>query len=266
MSEENYVGLNKAIIPGDAVRKMSNIQKRQYLMITNMLRDLNLLQKLLLFVRNNDNMDEATESANVTISFFLLKTLISKNHEMWNFAKQEGMLSENLNGQLNRLKNQIIAFFSDKKNQDIFSFVRNKFGFHYEADPKYKKELENLIGPAMDGHEMDMWLSNADSGNEIFSSSNAIMLKVIFERMRNNGFVGDDKALMGKLFNLTLNISRIFHDFYKFYLIENILAGITLQDTGELRIKAPLLSQTKLTLLVKCDRENGLRNISNSCL
>ena len=170
--------------------------------------------------------------------------------------KQEGVLNENFNGQLGTLKKQIADFFSEKKNRDIFSFIRNKFGFHYEADPKHKKELEDLIGPAMDDHEMDMWLSNTDSGNEIFGSSNAIMLKVIFERMRNNGFTGDDKALMDKLFDLTLNISRIFHDFYKLYLVENILENIQLQDMGEVKIEAPLLSETKLPLIVKCDKPN----------
>lgn len=253
MSEEKFVSLNKIIIPNDAVRKMSKTYKRQYLMITNMLRDLNLLQKLLLFVGNNENKDEATMSANTTISFFFLKTLISKNYEMWEFMQKEGLLKKDLSTQSDSLRKQIIAFFSIKSNQDIFSFIRNKFGFHYEADPKYKKELENLIDPAMNVHEMDMWLSNTDSGNEIFGSSNAIMLKVTFERMRNNGFIGDDKGLMDQLFDLALKISGIFHDFYKLYLIENILAGITVQDMGEVKIEAPLLSQTKLPLIVKCD-------------
>jgi len=254
MAEEGIVGLNKLIIPNDSIKSMSRSKKRQYLMITNMLRDLNLLQKLLLFTNNNDKPDEPTESASTTISFFFLKTLISKNHEMWEFMKNEKLNEAKLSNELNELQQQITEFFSDKKKEDLFSFIRNKFGFHYEADPQYKKDIESLIEDAMNNHEMDMWLSNTDSGNEIFGSSNAIMLKVIFERMNKSGFEGDDKGLMDQLFDLTLKISKIFHEFCKLYLIENVLEGIQLEDHGEVEVKAPFLSKVKLPLIVKCDR------------
>ena len=228
-------------------------------MITNMLRDLNLLQKLLLFTNNNDKPDEPTETANTTISLFFLKTLISKNHEMWEFMKKEGLLKADLSEELDKLRQQIKDFFSDKKKEDIISFIRNKFGFHYESDPKYKEDVEELLEDAMNNYEMDMWLSNTDAGNEIFGSSNIIMFKVIFGKMRKLGFVGDEKRLMERLFDITLKISKIFHDFYKLYLVENVLKDIQLQDLGRSQVKAPLLSKVKLPLIVKCDRQEVLK-------
>jgi len=259
MTEEGYVGLHKLVIPNESVKKMSRVQKRQYLMVTNMLRDLNLLQKLLLFTTNNDKLDEPTQNANTTISFFFLKTLISKNHEMWEFMKKEGLLEANLSGELDKLRQQIKDFFAEKKKEDIISFIRNKFGFHYEADPGYREDIEELVEDAMNSHEMDMWLSNTDSGNEIFGSSNAIMLKVIFEKMRKLGFVGDEKRLMEQLFDITLKAAKIFHDFYKLYLLENVLKNIQLQDFGEVQVKTPLLSKVKLPLIVKNDGQEVIK-------
>lgn len=258
MEEKDYVILNKLVISGDSVRGMTKSQKRQYLMVTNMLRDLNLLQKLLLFTNNNERPDEPTESANTTISFFFLKTLISKCNEMWEFMEKEGLLQEEFVGKLKELRKEVDDFFSIRGNRDIFSFIRNKFGFHYEADPRHKKEIEDLMEPAMNDHEMDMWLSSEDSGNEIFSSSNAVMLKVIFQRMRDNGLRGNEEALMSQLFESTLKISRIFREFYLMYMVEIVLKGIRLQDYGTVKIKAPLLSKTRLPLIVKCDRSNRI--------
>ena len=254
MVDKDYILLNKLVIPSDSVRGMTKSQKRQYLMITNMLRDLNLLQKLLLFTNNNERPDEPTESANTTISFFFLKTLISKNHEMWEFMEKEGLLRERFDGKLRELRKEVDDFFSIQGNRDIFSFIRNKFGFHYEADHRHKRELEDLIEPAMNDHEMDMWLSSDDSGNEIFGSSNAVMLKVIFQRMREKGSNGDDKGLMKQLVGLTLKISKIFREFYLMYLVEIVLRDIELQDLGTVKVMAPLLSKMKLPLIVKCDR------------
>ncbi len=254
MSEKGYVDLNKLVIPNDSIRKMPKSQKRQYLMITNMIRDLNLLQKLLLFTNNNQKPDEPTESANTTVSFFFLKTLISKNHEMREFMEKEGLCREKFDGKLMKLMQEVDGFFSIQGNQDIFSFIRNKFGFHYEADSRHKEGLEDLIEPAMNDHEMDMWLSIDDSGNEIFGSSNAVMLKVIFQRMRDNGFGGDEKVLMGQLLDSTLKISRIFREFYLMYMVEIVLKNIQLQDMGTVKVTAPLLSEVKLPLIVKCDR------------
>ncbi|HEC91890.1 MAG TPA: hypothetical protein ENI51_02690 [Candidatus Atribacteria bacterium] len=85
------------------------------------------------------------------------------------------------------------------------------------------------------------------------------MLKVIFEKMRKFGFVGDEKRLMEQLFDITLKISKIFHDFYKLYLIENVLKDIQLQDFGKVQVKAPLLSKVKLPLIVKCDRQKVIK-------
>ncbi len=104
MVEKDYVELNKLVILNESIRGMTKSKKRQYLMISNMLRDLSLLQKCLLFTNNNERSDEPTESANTTISFFFLKTLISKNHEMREFMEKEGLLQEEFCGKLKELR------------------------------------------------------------------------------------------------------------------------------------------------------------------
>jgi len=51
MNKEGIVKFQKAVISHEKIKNLSPKEKKRYLMITNILRDLNLLQKFLLFSR-----------------------------------------------------------------------------------------------------------------------------------------------------------------------------------------------------------------------
>ena len=87
-----------------------------------------------------------------------------------------------------------------------------------------------------------------DSGNEIFASTNAVMLKVIFAEMKKLGFIGDDAKLFDDLFEIALRGARILREFTVAYLIEAL--PITWVKTEELEIMSPLYSEVKLPLIV----------------
>jgi len=235
------------ILSKDEIDKMDKKEKKRFIMFTCMIRDLNLLQKCLAYVSNEKPKEEPFVSANTTISFFFLKTLLSKIHEMWFFVEENKVLedyqrySQGLKESIDAIKN----FFSDKKIKNMFSFIRNKFGFHYE----YWNDVDDLIDEAIKPFpHFQAWLSSEDSTNEIFTSSNGVILKVIFTEMNKEGFLGDDKQNMNTLFDLALEGARLFQEFSKRYLVEAF--SITWEQKEEIEIKVPIISEVELPLIV----------------
>src|SRR4030042_6704033 len=92
----NKVKLIKLVLPKSEIDKLSSQEKKRYLMFTSMVRDLNLLQKCLIFVGNESSSNPPIVSARATIMFFFLKTLISKIHEMWTFLNKNKVLEDSV--------------------------------------------------------------------------------------------------------------------------------------------------------------------------
>jgi len=240
------VKLTKLILSKKEIDKLSPQEKKRYIMFTCMVRDLNLLQKCLLFIGNDDSSDKASGSAKTTMSFFFIKTLISKIHEMWTFLSRNKILqgSTGFSKELKEKCGEIEKFFSDKKVKNIFAFIRNKFGFHYE----YQNDVDEMIENASKQFsEFEIWLSD-DSANEIFASSNAVMLEVVFSEMKRLGFSGDTKSLMLQLYELAVTGARLFREFSVFYFAEAF--PVNWERREEVEIEAPLYSQVKLPLIV----------------
>jgi len=249
MSDSGKIKLARLILERGEFDKISSKEKKRYIMLTFILRDLNLLQKCLVYSMNKKPSEKPLISANTTVHFFFLKTLISKIYEMWKFLTKNGILDNHRTfpKELKAKRDEIQAFFSDEKVKKIFSFIRNKFGFHYE----YEDKVDFLIDEAMKSfNQFEMWLSTQDSGNEIFASSNAVTLKVIFLKMSDLGFEGDDRILMKKIFDLGLNGARIFREFTVSYIVGEAFP-IKWHRKEEIEIAAPSISEVHLPLMVK---------------
>jgi len=242
----NKVKLIKLVLPKSEIDKLSPQEKKRYLMFTSIVGDLNLLQKCLIFVGNESSSAPPNVSARTTISFFFLKTLISKIHEMWTFLNKNKVLegSASFSGELKEKCNEIENFFFDNKVKDIFAFIRNRFGFHYE----YWDDVDVMIEDASKQFsEFEIWLSE-DSANEIFASSNAVILEVIFLKMKRVGFAGDAKSLLEQLLDLALKGSGLFREFSVLYLAEAF--PVNWEQREEVVIEAPQYLQVKLPLIV----------------
>ncbi len=247
MSDSGKIKLVKLLLEREELNKMSPKEKKRYLMLTFILRDLNLLQKCLVYSDNKKPSQKALVAANTTIHFFFLKELISKIQEMWTFLNKNRVLDDHptFSCKLKAERDDILNFFSDKKVEEIFSFIRNKFTFHYE----YFDDVDPLIEAAMNSFDqLEMWLSPG-SGNEIFPSSNAVTLRVIFSKMSDLVFEGDDKILMKKLFNLALNGAQMFRKFSVSYLVEAFY--INSRKEEEIELDVPSISEVHLPLIVK---------------
>ncbi|MBI3248031.1 MAG: hypothetical protein HYZ50_16120 [Deltaproteobacteria bacterium] len=240
------IKLTKLILPKNEINKLTPQEKKRYVMFTCMIRDLNLLQKCLIFIGNDVSSIRPSILAIATFSFFFLKTLISKIHEMWVFLKRNKIPREPaiFSSELQKKYNGIEDFFHDKKVEDIFAFIRDKFGFHYE----YQNDIDGMIEEASKHFsKFEMWLSD-DSGNEIFASSNDVMLKVVFSEMRRLGFSGNEEVLLHQLYELAVSGSLLFREFNVFYLVESFPIHWEKQESVE--IKAPRYSQVRLPLIV----------------
>jgi hypothetical protein len=239
------IKLTKLTLSQEELNKLDPKQKKRFLMLTCFLRDLSLLQKCLLYTNNSKSTDEIQESATTTISFFFLKTLISKIHEMWFFLNCNKVLDDypQFSDTLKEKIKPIQDFFSEENN--ILAFIRNKFGFHYEYWSDIDKEIDTSFQRIQ---TYEAWLSLENSANEIFSSSNAIILDVIFSKMKNLGFEGDEKQLMDELFKLTLQFANLFRDFTIYYLTE--VFPIKWEQEKESETEAHKLSEILLPLIV----------------
>lgn len=241
------VKLTKLVLPKDEIDKLSPKEKKRYIMFTCMLRDLNLLQKCLVFVGNENYSDTPSKSAKTTMSVYFLNTLISKIHEMWIFLQKNKVMdgSGSTSNELRKAASEVEGFFSEQKVDAICSFIRNKFGFHYE----YWDDIDVLIDDALKQfEEFEVWLSSEDSANEIFASSNAVILKVIFSEMKRLGFLGDEEKLFDALFGLALKGARALREFSVVYLAEAFRVNWVQRE--EVEIEAPRYSQVKLPLIV----------------
>lgn len=240
------VKMTKLTLTKSEMDKLGPQEKKRYIMFTLMLRDLNLLQKFLMCVGNESSTDQPTASAETTIHLFFLKTLISKIHEMWTFLSKNKILqgSAGFSTVLKEKSDKIENFFSEKKVKDIFAFIRDKFGFHYE----YQDDVDGMIEDASKRlSEFEIWLSD-DSANEIFASSNAVTMEVIFSRMKIVGFTGDMENLLRQLYELALKGANLFREFSVLYLVE--VFPVMWERREEVEIEAPLYSQIKLPLIV----------------
>lgn len=226
--------------------KLTIKDKKRFIMISSMLRDLNLLQKCLIYISNEKPREDPYIAANATIGFFFLKTLISKIHEMWTFLNKNCILKDysTFSDEMKQKTDRIVEFFNKDKVEEIFAFIRDKFGFHYE----YQDDVDALVDNAIKDFEYyEAWLSSENSGNEIFSSSNSIILKIVLTEMKKY-FQGDERELLNKLYDLSLEGARLFRDFCVFYLVSNF--QVTWEQMDEIEIEVPLISEVQLPLIV----------------
>lgn len=241
------------VLSKDKVKKLSSRDKKRLLMLTNMLRDMDLFRKMLVFVREQKTgSKELDEAALVTLSFSFIKILISKIYEIWEFLISEKIGQEKtvFSNSLSKWWDEIEAFFHEKKNKELFCFIRNKFGFHFDHYPDIEPYIEDAMNEL---GNLEFWMGNDSSGNDVFASSNTVMLTVLRNKMRELGFTGNKEELIGQLQRLPIQISHIMNEFCKGYLTEILLKRYAFYEKSTISVIAPLLSEVNLPLIVYND-------------
>lgn len=209
-----------------------------------------MLQKLLIFVKNSNSPNEILGSAKATQIIYLITTLGSTIHEAVQFFKKEQML-KNVTGDLVRSRNAIGSFFAGKRNNRILSFIRNKFGYHYDTlddlDPKIHSAFMALP-------EFYMWLSDSDSGNDLFSSTDEVIVEVIYNQSKAFGFQGNKQEFIAYLLDLVLGGAKVIAEFGRDYLAECFSVKWLQQEPAI--IDVPSLDEISLPLIVGPSSKN----------
>jgi len=248
---------HQLVLPKKTVESFSARDKKRLLMLTNMMRDMDLFRKLLVYVRTQTTGNKGLDEAEfVTLAFSFMKILISKVFEIWEFLESEKIGEEKSGFSVDLLKrwNEVESFFSDEKNKKLFSFVRNKFGFHFDHYSDIEPYIENAMNEIGD---LEFWMGNDSSGNDIFASSNTVMLTVLRNKMTELGFIGTEEELIGQLQKLPIEISHSMNEFCKGYLTEILLKGKSFQQKQTVSVTVPLLSEVNLPLIVKNDLQKS---------
>ena len=250
---ENALEFHQMVLSKKTVESLSARDKKRLLMLTNMMRDMDLFRKLLVYIRlQKTGQKQLDEAAFVTLAFSFLKILISKVFEVWEFLNSEKIKDDRsgFSDELAGLWDDVELFFLQRKNRELFCFVRNKFGFHFD----HYVDLEPYIEKAMNEiGDLEFWLGNDSSGNDIYSSSNTVMLTVLCKKMAELGFIGSDEDLVGQLQRLPVDISNKVNQFCKRYFIEIILKEKSFTQKTAVIIAAPLLSEVNLPLITRND-------------
>ena len=249
------VKLVKLSIPKSELNKLSAQERKRYIMLTCMMRDLTLLNKCLIYSKNDTPKEQVIGYANTMAGIFFLTTLISKITEMWVFLKENRILDElekqQISPELQNCVSGINAFFDkeegNEKNEKIFKFIRNKLTFHYEYQNNIDKTIHEGFNKFKD-NDFEMWLCKTDSANDIFPSTNAIILLTIFNEMGKVGFSGDDHKKMKDLFDLAIQGTKLFQEFCPLYLTEAFHVKWT--QAQDIELEVPDVLTVKLPIVV----------------
>lgn len=232
------------------IQKLTRTERKHFVMLTCILRDVIMLQKLLIFVKNSNSPNEILGSAKTTQVIYFVTTLGSTIHEAGRFFFSEQML-KNATGELVEARNAVSRFFADERNNRILSFIRNKFGYHYDTrvdlDPKIDSAFVALP-------EFYMWLSDSDSGNDLFSSTDEVIVEVIYNQSKAFGFQGNKQEFIPYLFDLVLGGAKVIAEFGRDYLAECFSVKWLRQEPAI--IDVPSLDEIYLPLIVGPSSKN----------
>lgn len=245
---KKQITLKKLILPKETVSRMQPFQLRQYFVITNMLHDLDFYGKLLSFISNVPESSPVERSDKAGNQINILIKYISNIYEMVKFLKRDVIERIDKQDMLGTEACKIISEY-EKNYVDIYRFIRNKYGFHYE----WEEDLEQFICDAVKEYgDLDIYLSDAISGNDVFASSSAIVFMTIMDKMRKHGY--PDKS-SGKLFDdlatSAIRMGESLKIFYRRYLLDCVLESARFIKTGEnVEIPAKKFSECQLSFFV----------------
>jgi hypothetical protein len=248
---------HQLVLPKETIESLSPGYKKRLLMLMSMIRDMDLYRKMLIYGgKQKTGHEKLDEAILVTLVFSISKILISKVYEIWQFLESEKIADEKVDFSGNLLKrwNEIDTFFSEARNKELFCFIRNKFGFHFDHYPEIEPYIEKAMKEVGD---LEFWMGSDNSGNDVFSSSNTVMLIVLRNKMTELGFVGTEEELIGQLQRLPIVISHSINEFCKGYLTEILLKDKSFQQKLTVTVVAPLLSEATLPLIVKNDLQKS---------
>lgn len=201
MTTTGTVRLTKVVLNRTELGKLDATDRKRFLMLASIIQDMAILQRFLLFTSpRRPSAHPVVTSAEAIQIVFLISILGSKLHEAGQFLQKEGLL---LKPPLPaaQCRDEVTRYYDDPMVAGILSFIRNKFGFHYDT----YDDLDPKIDAAFAGLDHAVaYLSEDDSGNELFSSANDVITQVVYSELTRMGFDGDRQQFLLYLFDICI--------------------------------------------------------------
>lgn len=177
--------LSKIEISKKNMASIPEPERRFFILITNVLNDVNMLFKLtILSNKHRENIIEL--KAQESLTFFILVLLAGKLWEGWKMLGKEffgsklsmqydPVLSSKAKVALQNLKD----YFG--KGDNLINFIRNKVGFHY----KHGDEILEILDESSDEERFELYLSQAQ-GNCFYYMATILTSSLILTRINRS--------------------------------------------------------------------------------
>jgi hypothetical protein len=206
--------LLKVEIPKSKLSLIPENERVFFVQTGNLLNDLSMLQKLMIFSTNIKTANQVVHTAQNMQTLSLIRIQAGKLHEGWQLLQKnffgtklsreyEKKLSDPEKESLKKLK----TYF--RKDKNLISLIRNKFAFHYYTS---SEEINQLIDEVPNSEIFEIFMSEF-YGNCVFSMSNVLITYLILEHTGvANTDENTDKAIL-KLLRDVIYVTRWFGNF-----------------------------------------------------
>ncbi len=251
--------MSKLSLDVKKIKGWSPEKKRRFVMLTAIMRDLIVHNKLLLYVATPEAEDEFLLAGGNTMRLTFSTLLMGKLCEMAKFIHNEGLRKDPaLTPPMRTKLDELYGLFeaNDSRVRKLFDFVRNKLAFHYE----HMDDIEPMLEAELDAlPSFDMFLSETDSANEVYAGTTEISWNLIIGKMGELGFRGERAQLIRELLSVILKSTAILREFSSDYAAEMLPRGaITAEESRPIEVKH--LSEINLPFFFLPDDRRGKRH------
>lgn len=201
--------LFKIEIPKPKLSLIPENERIFFIQLTNMLNDLNILQKLIYFSSKGAD-DEIVRAGQNSQALFLIKMQAGKLFEGWRLIQDNFFgtkLSKNYEKDLSDLgRNSLTKLKRYFGRTNLISLIRNEFAFHYSLNASSK--IKRLIDDIRDSEVFEIFLSE-NHGNCLYYISHVLVNTAILRSIDSSDFAG----ALDKLLKDINQVTRWFLDF-----------------------------------------------------
>ena len=247
--EQKTVKVYKIRITKSDLLSMCENERVFFIQSGDLLNDLNVFSKLLMFSMNRHGPENAAMKTAMDVQIIcLIRILVGKFHEGWKLIKKwyygsavsrkyDGLLEQSAKDAVDRIK----KYFS---KTNLISEIRNELAFHYgpKEPEEWRERVRGFIEKIPDSQILEIYVSKEQHGNCLFPVSNE---SVILEILHLTGASNNDEAWK-KLREDFKKVINWFIDFLNDYHLVCAEEYLGLKACDEEEIPAPSIKNVSL--------------------
>lgn len=246
--EQRTVKVSRIQIKKSDLLSMCENERIFFIQSGDLLNDLNVFNKLLMFCSNRRTEDNLLMKTAMDVQIMcLIRILVGKLYEGWKLIekwyygsgmsrKYDGLLEKSAKDAVDEIK----KYFS---KTNLISEIRNRLAFHYgpKKPEEWRKRVQDLIKKMQASQKLEVYVSKS-LGNCLFAVSNE---SVILETLELTGASNNDQAWENLHENIK-NVINWFIDFLNDYHLKCAKEYLDLKICSKEEIPAPSIKNVYL--------------------